>query len=62
MHCCRVYSKNAPIRKISAVSKKGIVLGYEKGSTYRIYMDETKKVDISKDVRFDETAVQDYYQ
>eukprot|EP00983_Pelagomonas_calceolata_P015512 491601-Pelagomonas_calceolata.AAC.1 len=42
-------------RKPDPVSKKGILVGYEPGSkAYRILMEDSKKIVISRDVTFDE--------
>lgn len=42
-------------QKLDPVSKKGILVGYELGSkAYRILMEDTKKIVISRDVTFDE--------
>jgi len=42
-------------QKLDPVSKKGILVGYELGSkAYRILMEDTKKIVISRDVTFDQ--------
>jgi len=42
-------------QKLDPVSKKAILVGYEPGSkAFRILMEDTKKIVISRDVTFDE--------
>ena len=44
-------------QKLDAVSKKGVFVGYAADSkAYRVLMDDTHKIVISRDVTFDETA------
>ena len=46
-------------RKLDAVSARGTFVGYEPNSkAYRVYMEETSKIVISRDVIFDETPGQ----
>lgn len=44
-------------KKLDPVSKKGILVGYEAHSkAWRVLMDDTGKIEISRDVTFDETV------
>ena len=43
--------------KLDPLGKKGIFVGYsERSKAYRIYFPGFKKIDISKDVKFDEDS------
>ena len=52
-----IYILKEKITKLDPSGKKGIFLGYSKSSkAYRIYFPGFKKIDISRDVTFDEDS------
>ena len=43
-------------KKFSSRAKVGVLVGYERGNSYRVYLPDTKRVVVSRDVTIDEHA------